>query len=502
VSRVRNATEFLRRIRNAREDYLDIYKGQIDETRARFTENPLGQVPPDIDESLEAHLRVYFVNAFLNALNWRLEKSPQDGLPNLIPEAPIASSGEGTIRFLDYLGTESEGGKPLMMLETKRPSSKLPRKRMRRTMSEVVCEGLGGTNLGKDWNGWLQTLQDYVRSVYDQSGQALRRVVLTNGRWLILFTDPADSFLESGSKSPAYVKVYEERSDGQPNEIEEKFEELFGFLEHQRVLDKIPPLTTGEISFHLRPELIDRVMHGLRLKYIEDERLYSVYPAIHVSPVLFLRSRFGTWLLVESRIEEQIPHLAEDLSDHLNWIEQIATGLLSDINERLVTSLSCATLETHYADEEGFETLQMLTGGRRSESSPRSRDCFAVTGANTHFLLKEPTVPDCPHHSWGNCRREGVEMGAAPLQIRSTAQRAFFISGEPYHCAHRDVAAAKASQITPGNRERCGLRTGRDFEAFCEIWHFEERLCCRICAFEEVCTKAQVFTLPCRRPAL
>lgn len=500
MSRVRNATEFLRRIRYARQDYLSIYQGQIDEIRARHTENPLRQVQRDVDELLEAHVRIYFVNSFLNALNWRLERSPQDGLPNLMPEAPIASSGEGTIRFLDYLGTESGGGIPLMTVETKRPSSRLPRGQTSVAIAAAVCKGLAGASLGKEWNEWLGTLRDYVRSVRDQCGHAPRRVLLTNGRWLIIFTYPADSFLESGSISPANVKVYREGNDGQPDEMEEKYEEIFGLLEHQRILGRIPPLTAGEVGFHLRPELIDRVMHGLRLKYIEDQRLYSVSPMIHVSPVMFLRSRLGTWLLVESRIEEPIPHSAEELSDHLNRIEQVATRLLADINRRLEAAFTCSSLESHYADEESFETLKLLTGSRFSDSSRPSSESFVVTGANTHFLLKDPTVTDCPHHNWANCRRDGVEMGTAPLQIRSTHPRAFFLSGEPHHCAHRDVAAAKASQITPENRELCGLRTGRNFEAFCEIWHFEEQLCCRICAFEEVCTKAQVFTLPCRQP--
>jgi hypothetical protein len=34
---------------------------------------------------------------------------------------------------------------------------------------------------------------------------------------------------------------------------------------------------------------------------------------------------------------------------------------------------------------------------------------------------------------------------------------------------------------------------------FCEIFSFEEYLCCRVCAFEEVCTKAPAFRLPCER---
>lgn len=506
MSRVRNATEFLRLIRRARDDYQTFYQGQVEEIRSQFARNPSGQAPSEVDESLEAHMRVYFVNAFLNALNWRLELSPRDGLPNLVPEAPISSSGAGSRRFLDYLGMEVGEGKPLLVVETKRPSSRLPKRRRaavsqtQEKVSEVVCAGLGGADLGQEWKEWLETLVDYVRSVRDQSGHVLQRVVLTNGRWFILFIDPADSFLESGSRSPENVLVYEERNDGGPDEIVERYDELFGLLEHQRVLGRTPPLNVGEIAFHLRPEFVDRVMHGLHLKYIEQDGLYSVSPVIQVSPVIFLRSRFGTWLHVESRRVDSIPHSAEQLPDHLSRVKQIATELLADINHRLGTTLVSAALESHYADEDAFEALRGVSRVRHSESSRRSPEFLVVTGDNTHYLLQEPTVTDCPHHNWVASKTWGCEFGLAPLQARSTDHpRAFFISRELHHCAHRDVAAAKASQITPENRVRCGPRSGRDFEAFCEIWHFEEHLCCRVCAFEKVCTKAQVFALPCRR---
>jgi len=35
--------------------------------------------------------------------------SVEDELPNLVPDAPILSSQEGTTKFLDYLDTKSEG---------------------------------------------------------------------------------------------------------------------------------------------------------------------------------------------------------------------------------------------------------------------------------------------------------------------------------------------------------------------------------------------------------
>jgi len=75
--------------------------------------------------------------------------------------------------------------------------------------------------------------------------------------------------------------------------------------------------------------------------------------------------------------------------------------------------------------------------------------------------------------------------------------RSFFISTEPNHCAHRDAASAKAAMITETNRTRCGARSGRNGQAFCEIWAFEQYLCCRTCVFEDACMRAALLRLPC-----
>lgn len=507
MSRVRNAREFSDRLYRAREDYESFYRRQMEEVRAKYADNPTEEAPPEIDESLEAHLRQYFVNAFLNALNWRLDLSPHDGLPNLIPESPIASLNRGTVRFLDYLGAEGENYQPLLIVETKRPSSNLSKRKKalikyaRETPSELICAGLGGDNLGVEWNEWLATLRDYVRSVHARSGHAPRRVVITNGRWLILFADPADSFLESGTRSPENVLVYQESVDRtRSDEIEERAEELFDLLEHQRVLNKTPPLVAGEIAFYLGPELIDRVLHGLHLRYIEQDGIYSVSPVIQVSPVLFLRSRFGAWTRAESRWTDDIPHAAEQLPGHLERVREAASRLLEDVNRWLGAGHLPTSLESHYADIGGFEILPGVTEIRRGVRSDKSQEFLIITGNSTHYLLGEPTVPDCPYHDWVQSSNDGYETGDFALLKRSTDPHSFFISGELHHCAHRDVAAAKASPITPANRERCGPRSGKKLEAFCEIWPFEEHLCCRACAFQDVCTKAQVFTLPCGRP--
>ena len=63
----------------------------------------------------------------------------------------------------------------------------------------------------------------------------------------------------------------------------------------------------------------------------------------------------------------------------------------------------------------------------------------------------------------------------------------------------QQTVKAKSCRITLENRDRCGSRSSGEQGAFCEIWRFEQHLCCRTCAFEDVCTKAEVFQgLPCK----
>ena len=124
---------------------------------------------------------------------------------------------------------------------------------------------------------------------------------------------------------------------------------------------------------------------------------------------------------------------------------------------------------------------------------------FILTGQQTHYLLPEPSVRECPYHEWAHSKTLGVAALPGPITVPSVEARSFFRSGETHHCAHRNVALAKSSEVTAENRPRCGQRSADDGQAFCEIWGFERRLCCRTCAFEHVCTEAQAFRLPCER---
>ena len=506
MSRVRNANEFLDRLRKARGDYDSYFREQIENIRETYSRNPTGKLPPHVDQVLEAHVREYFVNAFLSALNWRLEKSPGEALPNLIPESPVDSSYRGTTRFLDYLGIDTgrQGGGPLLIVETKRPRSPLPKRQegggSDDSLATVVHAGLCGESLGAEWEEWIATLRDYVQSVKDRTGKAPRRVVITSGEWLILFTEPEEAFCNNGSPNPKDIFTYSNR-----DEIEENYKEIFEKLEHQNVLNKAPILTIGEVPFYVRPEIIDRAMFGLRLMYIETPGLYRRSPSIKVAPVVYVGTQYGAWFCVDSHHEREIPHQSEEIVNHLDEIDGIARQLLSNINSGLGATLVCSSLINHYHDGENSDPIDermYLPGIREINRSQNSATEFLVlTGHNTHFFLNESSVPDCPHHNWAESHREGYASDNGPVEKRSTWNpRSFFISREVHHCAHRDVREAKGSRITDMNRDRCGPRSGGKGEAFCEIWRFEEHLCCRTCAFEDVCTRAQVFNLPCQRP--
>jgi hypothetical protein len=499
VNRVRNAGEFLLRFQRAWGDYETHYKPRIDRVRAAYTNNPTEQVPPTIDESLEVHAREYLINTLLYALNWRLNYSPEEGLPNLVPEAPLTSAERGTRRRLDYLGLESNTYKPLLIIEAKRPGSSLPQ-RIEPVPEDdgwpfVVRDGLCGTDLSGEWNEWLGTLRDYVRSVKEQTGCVPQRVAITNGNWLILFADPVDAFLSNSTPASEKILIWRDRKD-----IESRYTELFQWLEHYSVLKETPPLTVGELPFHVAPGVVNRVMHGVRLLYVEEPGFYEPAPVIKVLPVLFLRSRYGAWLRVEaSRREYRLSHKYDELTDHLNMVRESAENLLREVNRSLNMTLTTSPLLDHYDDNESFADLCGVIEVD-AISRDRSTEYLIVTGTNTHYLLPEPSISECPYHDWGESQKENVESNPSPVVMRRVQNpRSFFKSGELHHCAHREVTNAKASPITRTNRDRCGPRSGRDGQAFCEIACFEECLCCRVCAFEDVCTRAQAFHLPCER---
>jgi hypothetical protein len=344
VTRVRNSDEFWQRYQELLAYYRRVYKPLLENLRNQYAAGGKSQMPPALDNVLEFHTRTYVVNAFLAALNWRLDVQADFGLPNLAPEISVESAERGTKRFLDYLGFERETNRPLLLVETKRPRSLLPElaeSADRPPHAEVLARGLRGEKLLADWSEWLKTLTDYVVSLLEVAGSVPLRVVMTNGEWLIVFLDPSDAFIETRLPDPNRILVLKNEKD-----IEERRSELFLQLEHQFVLGKAPHLTPGELTFHARPDVLNFVSHGLRLRYIPKQKVYEPSPVIHLAPVAFVRSRFDSWFRIETPPTDfELPQRGGDLTFHLDAVNHAAIELLDDINRRLGITLAIRTLD-------------------------------------------------------------------------------------------------------------------------------------------------------------
>ena len=497
MTRVRNADEFLQKFRGRRQGYEKVLPRLIARVRDQYIDTTGSETPSSFDDHLEIHLRVYFINTLLESLNWRFDRDTYGNTPNLVPEAVVTSVQSGHRRYLDYLGFEAETDRPLLIVETKRPNSPLPRRTdaavtsadlssqdIRLLLRQTLLDGLSGEKLAGEWNKWLETLKDYVRSVHSATGLTPKRAVITSGEWMFVFLDPESTFV--AGQRDGDILVFETAKA-----IEEDYVDLFNHLEHQIVLGTLDGLEIGELPFHICKSRVARVFHGLRLRYDERKTAYSVGPAIHVAPIVWIRSSGGVWLRVEDQTKDyEVPHKTEDLEGHLAEVQGAAVTLFAQVNEGLGATFELTSIVAHYEDDEGFGDC------------PGVKDIgddlfFLVTGENTHYVRPLPTVPDCPFHHRSACHEQGVanEMG---IFRRSIDPRAFFKDGEVHHCAHRHVLAAKTSQIAEDNAAACGPRSGKKGQAFCEIGRFEWHLCCRTCAFEEVCTKAEVFHLPCQ----
>jgi hypothetical protein len=284
----------------------------------------------------------------------------------------------------------------------------------------------------------LEDLRDYIRSVRENTKKIPKRVVITNGDWLILFLQPAEAFLQQEKCDPRSILVFRTAA-----EILEGSALLFSVLEHQVVLGTAPILRPAELLFHVEPNHIQDVMHGLRLRYHEAKAIYQRELMIYVAPVLFLRTDFGAWLRVESSEKHYaFPHEPEKLATHLEDVRRRARSLLDETCQILKKSLTPISLAQHFADPESFDTQRAII--------KLPDDLYWVlTGEQTHVLMPEPTVPDCPYHDYARAHAAGVAIQTGPILQRSVEPRSFFYSPETHHCAHQNVALAKSQSVTP-----------------------------------------------------
>jgi hypothetical protein len=486
---IRSANDFRVAFRRIRGDYDSLFAPQIAAVRTALADPQ--RKDPDLEASLEAHVRTFVIDGMLKALRWVITPSTPAGITNMIPEAQVDAL-TGVRRYMDYLGYERNVQQPLLVVEAKRPIDfPVPPGGSTEAASEIVSAWLNKPNKApNEWKKWIPSLQEYTLSVFERTQVFPVRVAITDGNWLVIFERPKDAFGENGKQDTRYIHVFADSS-----EINARYDNVFRLLDQRIVSRSSTEIAPGAIAGIIAPESVVRLFHGLRLGYTTYEDVGArLIPTISVMPTILLRSETGSWIRVARRQEvHPLPYEYVELTAHLQKVDAAAQSLLARVHQQLGRNLPPASLEDLYADETGFEDMPAV------EEVPESANHFRiVTGESTHFLLAEPTVPHCPYHDFGKSAELHCQAGTLPILNRSIERpRAYFTNTQLHHCCHEDVDEAKHVNLTEENVSRSGVRSGRQNDVFCEIAPFEEYLCCRTCCFQRICTATQVLQLPC-----
>lgn len=485
-----HAGQFRDRFASLRVDYEQWYRKDIERIRVANSNNPTGKPPQLIDYCLEYHARTYIINGMFEALNWPLQC--KDGLPALIPEAPVESLEKGTRRFLDYFGLSLTTRKPLIVIEAKRPYLQLPSDN---NLPERITAGIKGDSIGSEWNEILSTLGDYIHSTAVHYSYAPLRAVITNGSWLILFLNPAQTFV-NGNPDPGDIIVYIDH-----DEICKKAAEVWQYLEYSNIAGNTETrsYSVGDLPFCIDASKIKTITLGLRLVYGNTPTQRKAKPHINILPVVLIASQDNVWIYVKDNHHDgfDLPHKYQQLADHLHDVNVYSLELLTEVAQTLQLQINLSPITAHYKQEEGMFSKFRGVNDITAYPNDGTQRFILVTGATSHFLSETPSVVDCKYHVWNNARAEGAAALDGPVVMASLSPKSFFEDNLAHHCTHTAVYAAKTSQLNQENRQKCGCRSNPDGAAFCEIIQFEEFLCCRTCVFESICTNVALFHLPC-----
>jgi hypothetical protein len=486
---IRSAHDFRVAFRRLRGDYERLYEPQITAVRAALADPQ--RKDPDLEAALEAHVRVFLIDGMLKALRWTIIPSTPAEIANMIPEAQVDAL-KGVRRYMDYFGYERDVGQPLLVVEAKRPVAfPVPPGGSTEAASEILSGWIRKLDRAPtEWGKWIRSLQEYVLSVLQHTGVFPVRAAITDGNWLVIFENPKDAFGEDGAQDTRYIHVFADSS-----EIDARYDSVFRLLDQRIVSRAATEIGPGAIAGVIAPERVVSLFHGLRLGYATYEDVGArLIPTITVMPTILLRSDSGSWTRIARRQEvHPLPYEYSDLAEHLQKVHAAAETLLGRVHQQLGRQLAASPLQALYGDEIAFEDMPAV------EEVPGATNHFRiVTGESTHFLLAEPTVPDCPYHDFGYAAELHCQAGTLPILNRSIERpRAYFINTQQHHCCHEDVDEAKHVNLTEENTPRSGVRSGRQNDVFCEIAPFEEYLCCRTCCFQEICTSTQILRLPC-----
>ncbi len=457
----------------------------------------------DEDDLLERPTRRFLVDGILRGLDWNPDN------PTQVAEEARSWGDDGDRLYFDYLGIAPLTRAPIVLVEAKGYDVKAARRPRgkdvgARDMAELISAALATLKRGDtsrailtEWAEWLRDLQTYVASIGEQGQATLRRVVITAGRWLIVFEEPVAAFIQPGIPSVSHIHCFVSLED-----IVERHGALFRLLHRQRLVDTLSlTMSITEALAILAPASITQIFRGVVVVTRETGGSRRSYPTRSAWPSVIAMSSNRFFAITDYEAQAAEEPLNEDgfgafldeLSAHGVGFEARLLGLLGrkDLRPLALSSFPGFRHGTgaREADdgERDIEPLPGSTAAIRAQNAGADRamvvhtgepgglpEYVVATGESWFYKAAQPSGAECPFHAWPKARLAGV-AASQPHVGQSTTS--FTQSGENRHCAHEELR---------------GMRSPR-----CHVAVLETHLCCRVCIFNRFCWVDDFARLPC-----
>jgi hypothetical protein len=440
------------------------------------------------NDMLERRTRRFLVDGILRALGWDASD------PTKVREEARSLSGAGDPLYFDYLGLSGDARAPVLIVEAKGADIDAPRPRNGTVLSALetarlvaneisIAKGSGGTSrITAEWRSYLQDLRIYVQSLDAAGRNTLRRVVITTGKWLVIFKDPVATFVDDGLPDAKGIHFF-----SSVDEIQTEVEQIYLLLYRQCLVDDIPlTMSVADALRWMRRERIDGYLRAALVATTTSGPKKRPYPTRSIYPALAIETGGRVFVVVDydvAAVEEKLE--VDDIAYLLDAMRAKGAAL----ETRMRSVIGSEATPKSLADFAGLpasvatalmrerQTAELGSNAALAGADPQTKRLVAavgesgvdselviVTGETWFYKLNSSTGPECQYHLWRAAKESGATSDSSPMFY---SHESFTQDAQDRHCAHGDHRAVRSR--------------------ICQLDVIETHLCCRACVFEAVC---------------
>lgn len=428
--------------------------------------------------AIEAHARTYIIDPVLNELGWRIEAAEALLVEEGIDADPEET--EGNRKFLDYHGRDVHDGTSLALIEAKRPVYALP------VPDDGTIEFFFATALGLifgkgpkkpsglagHWVKWFETLAIYIERIKRDFGATPKVVALTNGDWYLIFKDVEATFIE---KKPSANTIIAFKN---LDDVQARHELFYELLSYSYLSGFVPPQLPGAVRDFVEGGQAALCVRAMEIGY---QAFGDRQPILSFRAAAWVKPSNGGWILF--RREEpfvQFPHKEEEADRFLEQMVGMSDQLIGELSVECALSIISASEFAKAAEGDPFKGMHSKIAGTavafKSHQRREGEFFIIATGVEAVHQVKDSGYENCRFHSFGSCVQAG--HGTTNIFAPTTEPRAFFPSGNLFHCAHA---------LVHKKRERK-----------CLLEPIDSFLCCQMCTLKVHCWGDEIQRLPCR----